>query len=102
MATSKYHNNKRRKPWIIDSDDETTYDNKTDYGLQESLGHVTNLKFLLYLVFSYILSQDVSSLHILLEEVRYLQISDISLEDIYDVETSIINGILSNEELRYK
>ena len=66
----------------------------------DSLAHKSNAKLLMYLVFSYILSNDYSSLRLLLGEVDMLPTMEITVTDIEDIEHTCINGILKVDKFK--
>ena len=91
MATYQCSKDKKRNRLVVRTDSEKIHDHTIDYFMRDSFGYIKNIKLLMYLIFSFILSQDVSSLHLLLENVRHLPTLTISLNDIYELESVVIN-----------
>ena len=66
----------------------------------DNLGDIPNVKLLLYLVFSYILNNEVSLLALLLRDINFLSTCHVTIADIRDIEDNYLNGTLSNWGLK--
>ena len=63
----------------------------------EHLEHGSNSTLLMYLVFCFVLTSDVESLHYLLEDIKVLPDYKIDLDVIYDFENCLHESVLEND-----